>query len=94
MKREKDIETYLVKQAQTLGALVRKVSWIGLNHCPDRLIMLPHITVWVEVKAPDQTPRAGQQREHDRMRQHGQTVYVVDSLQAVDDLIKTLGREL
>lgn len=89
--REKDIETYLVKQAQAIGALVRKVTWVGLNHCPDRLIMLPNITVWVEVKAPGQTPRAGQQREHERLRQHGQIVWVVDSKGAVDNLIKILG---
>lgn len=88
--REKDIETYLVRQAQAIGALVRKVTWVGINYCPDRLIMLPHITVWVEVKAPNQKPRAGQQREHERMRQHGQLVYVVDSYQAVDDLIAKL----
>lgn len=88
--REKDIEIYLVKQAEALGALVRKTTWVGINHCPDRLIMLPNITVWVEVKAPNQSPRAGQQREHERMRQHGQLVYVVASYQAVDDLIAKL----
>lgn len=92
--REKDIETYLVKQAEALGALVRKTTWVGINHCPDRLIMLPRITVWVEVKAPGEKPRAGQQREHDRMYEHGQTVYVVDSKESVDNLIKTLGREI
>ena len=92
--REKDIENYLVQQAKAIGALVRKVSWIGLNHCPDRLIMLPQITVWVEVKAPGEKPRAGQQREHERMYEHGQTVYVVDSKESVDELIQVLGRHL
>lgn len=92
--REKDIENYLVQQAKAIGALVRKVSWIGLNHCPDRLIMLPRITVWVEVKAPGEKPRAGQQREHERMYEHGQTVYVVDSKESVDELIQVLGRHL
>jgi hypothetical protein len=92
--REKDIENYLVQQAKAIGALVRKVSWVGLNHCPDRLIMLPRITVWVEVKAPGEKPRAGQQREHERMYEHGQTVYVVDSKESVDELIQILGRHL
>lgn len=92
--REKDIENYLVQQAKAIGALVRKVSWVGLNHCPDRLIMLPRITVWVEVKAPGEKPRAGQQREHDRMRKHGQIIHVVDSKESVDELIRILGREL
>lgn len=88
--REKDIENYLVQQAQNIGALVRKVSWIGLNHCPDRLIMLPHITVWVEVKAEGKKPTAGQVREIARMRMHGQLVHVVDSKQAVDKLVSEL----
>lgn len=92
--REKDVENYLVQQAKAIGALVRKVSWVGLNHCPDRLIMLPQITVWVEVKAPGEKPRAGQQREHQRMREHGQIVYVVDCVEAVDELVKVLGRHL
>lgn len=92
--REKEVENYLVKQAQAIGALVRKVSWVGLNHCPDRLIMLPHITVWVEVKAPGEKPRPGQQREHERMREHGQIVYVVDSKESADELIQVLGRHL
>lgn len=92
--REKDVENYLVQQAKAIGALVRKVSWIGLNHCPDRLIMLPQVTVWVEVKAPGQEPRPGQRREHQRMREHGQIVYVVDSKESVDELIQVLGRHL
>lgn len=90
MKTEKDIENYLVDEAKKIGALVRKCQWVGHNHCPDRVIMTPWSTVWVEVKAPNQKPRAGQLREHERMRDAGQSVWVVDSIGKVNHLLMVL----
>lgn len=87
MITEKDIERYLVTEAKKAGALVRKCQWVGHNHCPDRLIMTPADTVWVEVKAPSQKPRAGQQREHERMADHGQHVFICDSFAMADSII-------
>lgn len=85
---EKDIENYLVAEAKKIGALVRKAQWVGHNHCPDRLIMTPSVTVWVEVKAPGKVPRGGQLREHERMRDNGQSVFIVDTKAATDELIE------
>lgn len=90
MIREKDIEAYLVRQALKHGLLLRKCQWVGHNHCPDRLLMSPKLTVWVELKAPNKKPRAGQSREHDRLRQAGQRVEVVDSKTGVDELINNI----
>ena len=84
---EKDIEKYLVDEAKKIGALVRKCQWVGHNHCPDRIIMHPIFTCWVEVKAPRQKPRAGQQREHERMEKHGQHVFICDSYDMVDNIV-------
>lgn len=81
---EKKIEKYLVDQCKAHNLLCRKVGWIGINGCPDRIIMTPAITVWAEVKAPDKKPRASQLREHERMRAAGQSVVVVDSYEAID----------
>ncbi len=92
MITEKDIEQYLVRKATQMGALVRKAQWVGHNHCPDRLIMTSGATVWVEVKAPNKKPRAGQEREHLRMEAHGQHLAVVDSYETVDQLIARLKR--
>lgn len=86
---EKDIEKYLVAEAKKAGALVRKCQWVGHNHCPDRLLMIANACIWVEVKAPNQKLRAGQKREHKRMTDHGQTVVVVDSYEAVDNLLSS-----
>ena len=87
---EDDIEKYLIKCAKREGFLLRKAQWVGHNHCPDRIIMTPLATVWVELKAPSKTPRGGQLREHARMRKAGQEVDVIDSFEGVDALINEL----
>ena len=92
--RESDIEEYLVERVRKLGGELRKVKWIGRNGAPDRLVMLPDRTVWVELKAPGlaalfpHTPHERQQhREHVRMRAMNQRVEVVDSYQGVDETL-------
>lgn len=85
--RESDIEKYLVERVKKLGGEVRKVRWIGRNGAPDRLVMLPDRTVWVELKAPGEKCRPHQIREHERMRRMGQCVAVVDSHEGVDEVL-------
>lgn len=85
--RESDIEKYLVERVKKLGGEVRKVRWIGRNGAPDRLVMLPDHTVWIELKAPGEKCRPHQIREHERMRRMGQRVAVVDSHEGVDEVL-------
>lgn len=87
MTRESDIESYLVERVKSLGGEVRKVKWIGRNSAPDRVVMLPDLTVWVELKAPGEKCRPNQIREHERMRRMGQRVEVIDSFDGVDALL-------
>lgn len=98
--RESTIEKHLVKRVKELGGEVRKVQWVGRRSAPDRLVMLPigqrpldpetdqHIgTIWVELKATGVKPEAHQLREHYRMRKMGQRVVVIDSIEAVEELL-------
>lgn len=94
--RESTIESYLVRRAKALKGEVRKVTWQGRKGAPDRLLMLPHpvsadgchtCTVWVELKAPGKKAEAHQAREHKRMRDKGQCVVVIDSIEGVDALL-------
>ncbi len=100
--RERDIERHLVQRVKALGGEVRKVQWIGRRGAPDRLVMLPLTwrvpvvgtwqhsdskTIWVELKAPGVKPEAHQVREHQRMRAMGQHVVVIDSIEAVAELL-------
>ena len=93
--RERDIEKHLVKRVKEAGGEVRKVKWIGRRGAPDRFVMLPEKTpysalatcFWVELKAPGEKPTRAQEREHERMRKHGATVVVIDSIEGVEALL-------
>ncbi len=86
---ERDIERHLVRRAKERGGEVRKVRWVGRNGAPDRLWLSPlYFSVWIELKAPGEKPTAAQLREHDRMRECGQVVVVIDSLEAVNQVIR------
>jgi hypothetical protein len=101
--RERDIERHLVKRVKELGGEVRKVVWQGRCGAPDRLVMLPRVppirgfalvgskparTLWVELKAPGVAAEPHQLREHERMRAMGQVVVVIDSIEAVEELLR------
>lgn len=98
--RESTIERYLVRRVKALGGEVRKVQWIGRIGAPDRVVLGLHRThwhngveirvqrpVWVELKAPGKKPEAHQVREHKKLRQRGEDVVVIDSLEGVDALL-------
>lgn len=91
--RESKVEDHLVSRIQAIGGEVRKVQWIGRRGAPDRCVMLPVCyawrmpsrTVWVETKRPGEVPEPHQEREHKRMRAMGQTVLVLDSIEAINE---------
>lgn len=98
--RERDIEKHLVERVKGLGGEVRKVKWIGRRGAPDRLVMLPcggvrglsqetnfASAIWVELKAPGEKPKPHQAREHARMRRMGQRVEVIDSIEAIEEML-------
>lgn len=99
--RERDIEKHLVKRVKELGGECRKVVWQGRRGAPDRLVMLPDFWWWhcragsrgypgpffVELKAPGEKPRPEQKREHDRMRECHCRVFVIDSIEGVEELL-------
>lgn len=101
--REREVEAYLVKRVKALGGEVRKVTWVGRQGAPDRLVMLPanayvddaHCCIWVELKNPKtvltfpaNAHERAQHREHERMRRLGQRVEVIGTLYQVEELLK------
>lgn len=98
--RERNVEAYLRRRVKSLGGEIRKVKWIGRANAPDDRVMLPERrrqsgilirparAFWVECKAPDanmNTPHVrAQLREHARMRARGETVLILDTLDAVN----------
>lgn len=88
MGPEARIEAYLVKLAQRHGGEAMKFLSPSHRSRPDRIVVLPNgELVFVEVKAPGKKPTAAQLREHERLRQLGQIVVVIDSIAGVDELI-------
>ena len=95
---ESSIENRLIRRVKELGGEVRKVQWVGRRGAPDRLVMLPLCgrvgpysdltSFWVELKAPGEKAKPHQAREHERMRKMGQQVFVIDSLEAVEELLR------
>ena len=91
--KERDVEKYLVDRIKAIGGEVRKVRWVGRKGAPDRLVMLPGESTWVEVKSPatvvkfpnDARERA-QYREHRRMRKMGLRVELIGTTEMVDYL--------
>ena len=97
MTPEGKVEAHLKRRVKELGGEVRKLAWIGRANAPDRLVMLPYGALaglarhpLVELKAPGVKPSAAQLREHERLRNAGFTVLVLDSVEAVDSWIWNL----
>jgi len=87
--KESYVEKYLIKRVKELGGEIRKTKWIGRSHAPDRVVFFKG--VWfVEIKRPNAAARAGQVREHSRMRQHGAAVFVINTIEQVDEFINEI----
>jgi Holliday junction resolvase len=88
MIRENIIERYLVRRVRELGGMAVKQVWQGRRGAPDRLVILPGGKMFfVECKAPGQSCRPHQLREHDRLRKLGITVLVIDNKDFIDEVL-------
>lgn len=88
---EKTIEQRLVKKARALGALCYKFTSPGTIGVPDRMIVCPNGTVmFVEVKRPGEKLRPNQVARVKQLENHHVQVFVVDSVEGVDGLVKRI----
>lgn len=84
------VEDYLLAQCRATGFLCLKFVSPARGGVPDRVVITPAGTVFVEVKKPGEQPDARQRATHIKMRRYGAQVFVVDSEQTVDALIRQL----
>lgn len=94
MMSESEIETYLHRRVHEAGGEHRRVMWLGRTNAPDDRVMIPGNCFWVECKEEGGAavmhtyPRGrAQLREHKRMREMGEVVYVFDSTVSIDAVI-------
>jgi len=83
---EKQVETYLYQQVKAHGGKAWK--WTGREGEPDRIVQLPGVILFVEVKRPGGRVSARQARVHRMMRALGAEVHVVWSKEDVDRLLE------
>lgn len=88
--KESEIERHLCEQVHQWGGEVRKLKWINRRGAPDRIVMMQGKTIFVELKAPGEKPKPHQIREHKRLHAMGQKVFVIDTKEQVNDLMKEI----
>ena len=86
--KESVVEAALVERARALGGIAMKFTSPGRNGVPDRIVILPGgRLVFVELKGHGGRLSPGQVREHARLRELGQVVVVVDSVEQVEGFL-------
>ncbi len=86
--REKEIENYLVRKVKKLGGICFKFVSPGNAGVPDRIVIKEGKLIFVELKAPGKSVRALQRLQIDKLLKHEQTVYVADSKEKIDLILK------
>jgi len=84
----------LTKGLDALRVEWRKAKWIGRDGCVDLVIFLPGRLLWVEAKAPGETPRPNQKKEIALLLYSGQTAIVADSAELVEQILAYVDRHL
>lgn len=83
--KESTVESHFVKRVRERGGIPYKFRSPQRRSVPDRIAVMPDgITLWCEIKAPDKEPRDDQLREHQRLRDRGHVVLVLDTKERVD----------
>lgn len=84
---EASVETHLVRRCQEQGWLCLKFTSPGTSGVPDRVVISPGSTFFVEVKRPGGSLRPLQRLRTERMRAAGATMLTVSTRSEVDELV-------
>lgn len=87
---EKYIEKYLVNKVKRTKGMCIKMSPAGLIGIPDRLILVNGFAAFAELKSKGKKPSRIQQYTHQKLRDAGFPVSVIDSVEGVDALLEKL----
>ena len=92
MKSEKALQNYLFDLAEAHGIFCRKVAAVGHVGFPDVMLARYGRIVLVELKSPDGKGRLSkkQEREIERLMGAGVNVYVVNTPEGVENVIKQI----
>ena len=86
--REKVIEQKLTLMVKNRGGIAPKFLSPGMDGMPDRIILLPNgKCAFVEVKRKGMKPRPLQMARHEKLRNLGYKVYVLDDIKQIGVLL-------
>ena len=83
---QKEIIDYLTQHGWDVYRMQSgRVSGVRLHKkfTPDLMALKNGVTIWIEVKKPNEKPTEGQRKRHEEIRKNGFKVFVVDSLEAL-----------
>lgn len=89
--RESAVERRVCKLAEQSGWLTFKFVSPGRRGVADRLFLRNGDAVFVEFKAPGKAATRQQLAEHARVEAQGFPVFVIDSVEAGQDMLEELG---
>lgn len=87
--RESTLETQFVRRVNRLGG--KALKWVspGSRGVPDRIVLLPNgRTAFVEMKAPGKPLAPLQEKWARTLRELGQAVYKIDSIEDIERFIR------
>lgn len=88
---EKIIERKLVEAVKANGGMCIKLLCDNLPGLPDRLVLMPHSKIaFVELKTTGQKPRRIQVFMHNKLRNLGFRVEVIDTIKGVNNFIDSI----
>lgn len=87
---EKKIERHLVKEIEKLKGKAYKFTSPSNAGVPDRIILIKGKAYFVELKAPGKKLRPLQEFQKQQFEKLGFKVYVIDSLEKVEEFINEI----
>ena len=92
---EKAIERYLVDAVKSAGGIALKYSNSNKVGFPDRVAIMPAgRTIWFELKSKGQQPSKIQRIRFADMARIGHKVYVCDSKESINEVLRTYGYDI
>ncbi|MDO4254353.1 MAG: hypothetical protein Q4C81_04285 [Kocuria sp.] len=86
-QRERAVERYLLTECRRHGFFCLKFVSPARGGVPDRIVIAPTGTVFVEVKRPGGDLEKRQRVMHAKMRRFGAEIHVVDDEPSIDAFI-------
>ena len=88
---EKVIERKLVEAVKANGGMCIKLLCDNLLGLPDRMVLMPHSKIaFVELKTTGQKPRRIQVFMHNKLRNLGFRVEVIDTVEGVNNFVEDI----